>query len=962
MAPGAAWFVVSAAWFHAWAAYVHLKQGGLVQGASATSPRAKKENRTGTDVKKEVRKRMFSGERPGIIDNNDIIDDRLVLMRYGPQLRPNLQCNVDYYVIPEKAWLYLRAWYGGGPEIKRTVIEEGIMKQRRVEVYKLVVKAKNTNLQGAISDLSETTVIVSKKDTVGKFKQHVCSLMGLPPDHVRVWSLSPRKLLKNESKTMERICVMDCQQFLMERQVQGKFRREEGVGGASGVMKSVVKTLLFLPSAPDELPPRFGAGSVPFGSSGSGGLSFGGVSHFTHADLELKGEPPHTGKYTPGLCGLRNLGNTCFMNSALQCLCNTPPLVEYFLDNGYRSDLNTRNPLGMKGQVAERFATLVRFMWSGSFTVLAPVDLKWVIGKYAPQFSNYGQHDAQELLSFLLDGLHEDLNQITKKPYVEAVEARGRPDGVVAEEAWKAHLLRNMSVIVDLFQGQLKSTLVCPDCKTKSVTFDPFMYLSLPLPVSRERFFSAAILRCGKNAKYFPIKYCVKVSKQGTIWHAKEALAKLAGLQAEDLTLASVGGSRIVNYLPDKYALSMVGENEAVLGYEIPSDDINENSIKVQVMFRAPVTAACTEQQKRPAKPPFVLTGIPLLFLAKRGATAKWLYRAVWFRIRKCLFTLKSGRPPSPEHFAYSDDDCDCAESGRSESVAEEEGGAATSHETSGREGEASSENSKERSGDSKEELLEECPYPFCLAVVNSGGTYCACCSGGACWGCRLDYAARRLPVGAKAPTLFVAVEWDASVSTTSKAVENCKMLQTDESCQQSAGQKEARVTLNDCLKLFTTNEQLGPKDPWFCPMCKTHKQAYKKFDLWKLPEVLVIHLKRFCFNHAIHEKIGVDVQFPVRKLDLTGVVPPRDGPPSVYKLYAVSNHSGGLGGGHYTAKCVNAKEHRWYDYNDSSVSPVSTDSLQSPAAYLLFYRRKHHHTRVRRKISCCQIGNSERT
>lgn len=57
----------------------------------------------------------------------------------------------------------------------------------------------------------------------------------------------------------------------------------------------------------------------------------------------------------------------------------------------------------------------------------------------------------------------------------------------VAEEAWRNHRRRNNSVIVDTFHGLFKSTLVCPQCHKVSVTFDPFCYLSVPLPVSKER-------------------------------------------------------------------------------------------------------------------------------------------------------------------------------------------------------------------------------------------------------------------------------------------------------------------------------------------------------------------------------------------------------------------------------------------------------------------------------------------
>lgn len=68
-------------------------------------------------------------------------------------------------------------------------------------------------------------------------------------------------------------------------------------------------------------------------------------------------------------------------------------------------------------------------------------------------FSGFAQHDSQELLNFVLDALHEDLNRVKKKPYIESAESNGRPDEVVAWEGWQNHLRRNQSVIVDLMHG-----------------------------------------------------------------------------------------------------------------------------------------------------------------------------------------------------------------------------------------------------------------------------------------------------------------------------------------------------------------------------------------------------------------------------------------------------------------------------------------------------------------------------
>ncbi|VAH03731.1 unnamed protein product [Triticum turgidum subsp. durum] len=153
--------------------------------------------------------------------------------------------------------------------------------------------------------------------------------------------------------------------------------------------------------------------------------------------------------------------------------------------------------------------------------------------------------------------------------------------------------------------------------------------------------------------------------------------------------------------------------------------------------------------------------------------------------------------------------------------------------------------------------------------------------------------------------------------------------------------QQEA-VNLFSCLDAFLKDEPLGPDDMWYCPCCKEHRQARKKLDLWRLPEILVVHLKRFSYSRYMKNKLDTFVNFPIHDLDMTKYAKHTSGgdQPLIYELYAVINHYGGLGGGHYSAYAKLIEEDSWYHFDDSHVSSVNEEETGTSAAYLLFYRR----------------------
>ncbi|OWZ10474.1 Ubiquitin-specific protease [Phytophthora megakarya] len=380
-----------------------------------------------------------------------------------------------------------------------------------------------------------------------------------------------------------------------------------------------------------------------------------------------------TRKRSPqGLVGLQNLGNTCFMNSCLQCVSNLPAIVKYFHPGHFAHEINELSPT--KGALADAFGELIKALWTGEkFSVTRPVELKRLIGKVASRFTGYDQQDAQEFLRFMLDGLHEDLNRVKKKPaYYEIKDRPDAKDRDVSDEYWKFYLDRNASALSELFCGQLRSEIRCETCNHRSLCFDVFWDLSLPVPK-----------KSGKNSA------------------------------------------------------------------------------------------------------------------------------ASHLRISSSFFS--GGRTAS-----------------------------ATSDAT----------------------------------------------------------ASNSVPGG---------------------------------------------ISIHDCLKAYTEQEFLSDDAAYYCAKCKTHRSVAKKISVYRLPNVLVLHLKRFSYTTFSRDKVSTNISFPAQCLDIAeycardAVV---DGS-TVYDLTGVVHHMGSLNGGHYTAECLNADTQEWFDFNDSSVTAIKKPELSSSSAYMLFYQRR---------------------
>jgi len=884
---------------------------------------------------------------PGPIDNSGLFKEGS-----NEFLKEGLIDELEYALIPKEGWKKLFEWYGlvdGQKPVARKVIEQGMfVKHCKVEVYQLELKLAMYNDPDAENI---TMRQFSRCETIDYIIDEMKPMFKIKEDKpCRLWnkymSNTYEELDKTES-TLQDVGLYQHQLLVIEPQ------NEDGTWPRDGPKKvETESTYSSHKRSGGSGETNTGSGGWNSNSSGASGSNYYGSSNNDDSYSKRAASPT-----TPGLCGLSNLGNTCFMNSAIQCMSNVPELTEYFLTQDYYADLNLDNPLGMQGEIATSYAELIKNMWSGSNSYTVPRNFKVAVGRFAPQFSGYQQQDSQELMAFLLDGLHEDLNRIKKKPYVEQKDGDGRPDDIVAKEAWDTYKLRNDSVIVDTFHGQLKSTLVCPQCDKVSITFDPFCYLSLPLPDKKERFIEVIFVPHDPMKK--PKHYKLTVPQHGNVHDLKKAFAKINKLSLEFMIVADVYNRRFHKEFEEEEPLTSILDRDDIFIYEIPVKRHDNDTAVIPVYMREKkVSNGYTGGPKVSQQ----LFGQPLFVTVPRNTcTYSILYNNVLEKMKRYVKLPDdndewwrkpvSANNSSSKKTANKGAEMDCEEDG-DEAVPTatkpqtSPSSSSTASSTSsvekmesGSNGNARVENETEgTTEDNIEEEVDEAGNPprlFTFMMVNSYGTT------------EMD---KMPPDDGKVFIKFsnrsyLATDWHTRAKELFYDEKASEELEVDESVNNrnnSSGPGGFRqgLQLTECLDLFTTTEKLGENDPWYCPDCKKHMRATKKFDLWKLPPVLVIHLKRFSYNRSWRDKLDTFVEFPTKGLDLEKWVIGDPDNHANYDLVSVCNHYGGMGNGHYTAYAKNKTDNNWYYFDDSSVSCSNEESSVTKAGYVLVYRR----------------------
>jgi len=494
--------------------------------------------------------------------------------------------------------------------------------------------------------------------------------------------------------------------------------------------------------------------------------------------------------------------------------------------------------------------------------------------------------------------------------------------------------MRNNSALVELFQGLFSSTVTCPSCSTVSLTFDPFMYLSLPLPRTRAaHLMTRVIVFTDMGASLTRVTFKSLAAQSMKISDLKQRVIDTLTLDhvtAHQLTVTRVNPRTqlITRVLADDEPLTrLLNTEDEIYVYHVTPVKLTPVT-QTPAMDMAGMPVGLTPLAHTAQNSSYVLSSQPDPTLTPvNHVTVPIVYRVLKpFKYQSLSLFSAESRAPSAWQWEYRPVLFPVLVV-------------------------------LPRAKYSYKELVKICELKLraLLALISTVQL-------------NLEVALVETSTGR---TTDLSRDWHSSravplTSDGSLAVDldlrlyNNKVFALKPFVEVVVGEEtKSRASLYDCLNLFTTEEQLSNDNLWRCPTCKDFKPASKKMELWQAPQVLVVHLKRFAFSGMWRSKLDDAIDFPLHGLDLSGyvqdhgvlqlsaesaehVVPP------LYDLFAVANHYGGMGGGHYTAMAYHSELGQWYHYDDASVQPIAPEdvnkSVVSPAAYILFYKRREMH------------------
>ena len=651
------------------------------------------------------------------------------------------------------------------------------------------------------------------------------------------------------------------------------------------------------------------------------------VSPFTRTIIDIHDlDSLLTKNVNHGVCGGHNLGNTCFMNSSIACLSNCSELTAYFLTEKFKQNINKKNKQGLQGKLAYAWYDLLKQYWTTKTRTGDPSAVKSTVAKKVKKFAGYGQQDSNEFMTEFLSILNEDLNKSDKKEYKELKE-KGQDETELdcAKRFWDLHLKRNDSIITDLFCGLLKSNVVCSECGFNNITFDPFNTLTLAIP--NRNYIKERIDKYMDTSLFYIPKYCfgksctlaIHVPKDIKYKDLGQEINKLDkfGYKLDKLIYIKVSDSKLKNIMD----LNEEKGNKAE--YIFAFDDLrkNENTKIIPLyMYKSESISA-----------------FPRILFLEENATFAELKKQIYYYARNFI---TSPYTKNEEEKDSLDNKLQHLKNNNELKTEEREKYINDSIELIDKEFNKIFVEDKD-----KEELNEyfnDFPYKITLTKTFEDTNHITLFEGKNNLeslkelNITTDEDSIKSLLENKDYCINIILKHKSKYSIPKINLNSCVSFQGKD-----VGARVKEINLDDLLDYFCSDEHLEKGNEWKCGNCHKKVNITKKFSIFYVPKLLIICLKRFAKSGYGYGKDDTHINFPIENLDMGKYICGPDKDHSKYDLFAVSQHYGGCGGGHYTAVCKNI-DGNWYSYNDSSVSSTSASSAITSAAYVLFYRRKN--------------------
>ena len=669
--------------------------------------------------------------------------------------------------------------------------------------------------------------------------------------------------------------------------------------------------------------------------------------------------------YNHGVCGSENLGNTCYMNSSIACLSNCLELTYYFLSKDYTKDINKENKDGLKGQLANSWYNLLKDYWTKNISVGNPNQIKQLISKKTRKFDGYYQQDSNEFMTVFLELLGEDLNAVTKKKYIELKEQSEKETDIEAAlRFWQLHLQRNDSIITYLFHGLFKSTVICPKCKCHNITYEPFNTLTLTIPSNNDL---KKILKKknynNRNKSVNKPKRKPKIKFENFVLFYIPPLS-LCQTKKFEITINPIYSlNKIIKEIQNRQNevkitnplqfISVINKQcQKYLDSTIPKTDENfifsyQYELRGNFEYSIPVYLSYGEQK----------SAYPRMLFFQRNATYAEFKKKIYILVRKyiCPFDRKNESEVDKELNKYIEGYSNSLDKVLNSIYKE-------------------FEYIDNYSSYQTNDLLHNFPYKIFLQDDFDKPSFPYEISFGKKDNFRLmesfniknyDSCINKLLNEIKNFNQFLIIKFNPrspylikEIHLDTCSVVQCQNINDEEDSNKmiiesennsiystrsddEMDYKNDKISLEDCLQYFTEEESLEKGNEWHCQNCKKPVNASKKIDIFYLPKIMTICLSRFNRKGKRYTKNEENIDFPLENLDMGKYMCGPDKNFLKYDLFAVSQHYGGMGSGHYEAVCKNM-DGKWYKYDDSDVSLVRNENeIRNRAAYVLFFRRK---------------------